>query len=356
MTTAIATKQNLSLRDWVESEPVKVSLEKVLPDKRIIGQFLMLARMQFSKTPQLAGCTRESVMQCLMQCGQFGLLPDGRHAHLIPYGDKCTFIMDYKGLIALASRNGITGIFAEVVYENDVFKTSIVLGEKQLVHEMAYGSERGKPRLFYSCAKINGTFDYEVMTLAEVEAIRNRSRAGKSGPWVTDFLEMGKKTVIRRHSKRWDITPELAAALAADDDQVEQEGDRFSRAKTVTASFGEDGGSPRVEETEGNKQPPSCEDGTETATETSPPSEPTNLSGDSYRVQDWKEFTGEKNGKPWKRTVFFLKDQAGTELEAATFSQTAVDDIVELSNSGPVRLKLEANSKGKGYNILEVVK
>jgi len=358
MNRELAPKQNLSLRDWVETDNVKLSLAKVLPDKRIISQFLMLARMSFAKTPALAACTKESVLQCLMQCGQFGLLPDGRHAHLIPYGDKCTMIIDYKGLVALASRNGITGIFAEVVYENDDFKVGVRNGQKELVHNYDAASDRGRPILFYSCATIGGVFDYEVMTLAEVEAIKNRSRAGKSGPWVTDFLEMGKKSVIRRQSKRWDITPELAAAIAADDDQVESEQDRFSRAKPVSARFGDDAGASQEKNTEGeqgdggNKHTTQPEDH-------APASEPSDEPApevEAYRVQDWKDFTGEKNGKAWKRTVFFLKDGAGNELEAATFSQTVADDVVAASNAGPVRLNLAKNAKGRGYDIVEVVK
>jgi len=60
------------------------------------------------------------------------------------------------------------------------------------------------------------------MTLAEVEAIRKRSRSGNVGPWQTDFDEMAKKTAIRRHSKRLTLSPEFAAALEKDDDRLEE--------------------------------------------------------------------------------------------------------------------------------------
>ena len=51
------------------------------------------------------------------------------------------------------------------------------------------------------------------MTKADVDAIRKRSKASGSGPWVTDYSEMGKKTVLRRMSKRWPLAPELAGAI-----------------------------------------------------------------------------------------------------------------------------------------------
>ena len=60
-----------------------------------------------------------------------------------------------------------------------------------------------------------------VMTKAEVEGIRNRSRAGKSGPWVTDFAEMAKKTVVRRLSKMLPLSSEIFRHVERDDDQFQ---------------------------------------------------------------------------------------------------------------------------------------
>jgi recombination protein RecT len=56
------------------------------------------------------------------------------------------------------------------------------------------------------------------MGLDEINAIRKRSRSGNSGPWVTDFAEMSKKTVVRRHSKRLPMSTDLDGVLREDDD------------------------------------------------------------------------------------------------------------------------------------------
>ncbi len=56
------------------------------------------------------------------------------------------------------------------------------------------------------------------MSKDEVEAIRKRSRSGSSGPWVTDWNEMAKKTVFRRHSKWLPLSPDLRDAIEKDED------------------------------------------------------------------------------------------------------------------------------------------
>jgi len=71
------------------------------------------------------------------------------------------------------------------------------------------------------------------MTKDEVTKIRHRSKAANNGPWVTDFDEMGKKTVFRRLSKWLQLSPEYRDALDADMDAMEEH--RFDSAKLAIA-------------------------------------------------------------------------------------------------------------------------
>ena len=76
------------------------------------------------KTPALMNCTPESLLQAMMLCSQAGLEPDGRLAHLIPYGNVVTVIFDYKGLVTLALRNGAKAVYGDKVCETDTFTGS----------------------------------------------------------------------------------------------------------------------------------------------------------------------------------------------------------------------------------------
>lgn len=183
-----------------------------------------LARLVLSacnRVPKLLECTPQSVLQCAITCSQYGVEPDGRHAHLIPYGAQCTLIVDWKGLVALGRRGGVEDIVPDTICENDEFVYYRDEAGTHFKHVPKFGN-RGSIIGAYSTAKIDGKFDVEVMTVDEIEGIRKRSRAGNSGPWQTDFGEMCKKTAIRRHSKRWPLAPEIAEAFNADDDKLNE--------------------------------------------------------------------------------------------------------------------------------------
>jgi recombination protein RecT len=128
-------------------------------------------------------------------------------------------IIDYKGLVALARRSGeISDIHADVVCANDEFVYSFG-SEGTLKHIPYIRGERGEVIAVYSFAKLkDGSSSYEVMSVKEIDAIRNRSRAKTSGPWVTDWNEMAKKTVFRRHSKWLPVSSEFQEAIDKDFD------------------------------------------------------------------------------------------------------------------------------------------
>jgi len=213
-----AVQAKRDVQALITSERARSEIAKVLPKHLTPERMTRVALTAMMKTPKLLECSQESLMNALLLCSQAGLEPDGRLAHLIPYGNACQVIFDYKGLITLALRNGAESVYADKVCENDFFEAGVVDGRKVLNHKPNWKKERGNPYCFYAVCKRENEVDFEVMSLDEVEAIRQRSRAKDSGPWMTDFDEMGKKTVLRRMSKRWDLLPEIRDVINADDD------------------------------------------------------------------------------------------------------------------------------------------
>jgi recombination protein RecT len=161
----------------------------------------------------------------MMTCSELGLEPDGRRAHLIPFGNECTLIVDYKGLVELAMRSGtVSSIFANIVCDADEFR--YLTGE--ITHEIDFRKPRGPMYAVYCIVAFkDGGKHTEVMTREDVDRIRARSKAGRQGPWVTDYDEMAKKTVFRRASKWITLSPEVQDALDRQDADPTPTGSRL---------------------------------------------------------------------------------------------------------------------------------
>lgn len=208
-----------TIRDLIASDKFKDQVSLALPKHCTPDRFARVALTALNRTPKLAECTQQSLLQCLMDLSALGLEPDGRRAHLIPYGDKATLVIDYKGLVELAIRSGeISTIHADVVCENDVFVFNMGRIEK---HEIDFKKPRGNMYAAYSHVVMkDGSVKDEVMGKEDIDAIRKRSRSANSGPWVTDYNEMAKKTSFRRCSKWLPLSAELREKIEKDDEPL----------------------------------------------------------------------------------------------------------------------------------------
>ena len=182
------------------------------------------AMLAIRKSPQLQRCTPESIVESVVNAAQLGVDPGGAlgEGYLVSYGEKCQLILGYQGMISIARRSGeVRTIEANIVCENDTFEFSLGSGAF-LTHRFDILSNRGSQRGAWAKAVLaDGSEQFEVMSLPEITIIRERSKASKSGPWVTDFAEMAKKTVIRRLFKR---LPKSLAMMSAVEHDNETDG------------------------------------------------------------------------------------------------------------------------------------
>lgn len=132
------------------------------------------------------------------------LNPALKESYLVPRGGKICLDISYMGLIKLATDTGsIEWVQAEIVKANDTFEYQGV--GKVPLHKMNPFSDRGETIGVYCVAKLStGECLSTIMSRAECDAIKDKSsQAAKSGPWVSFYEEMLKKTVIKRASKLW---------------------------------------------------------------------------------------------------------------------------------------------------------
>jgi len=216
-TTAVAPLRNL--RAYLEESLPRIAnaglAAHVTPERQVRVALTMATRQ-----PKLADCTPESFLMALIEAGQLGLEPGGvlGQAYLVPYGKTVQFIPGYRGLVDLCLRAGdVASVDARAVYDGDTFDYAFGLTEK-LEHVPCGESAPEKLTHVYVIFRLkDGGHKFDVMTRGEVEAIRKRSQAKNSGPWVTDYTAMSLKSVVKRGVKLLRMSPELGAAVAKDD-------------------------------------------------------------------------------------------------------------------------------------------
>jgi len=228
-------KPRLTLRDHLESPAFAEAVSKALPRHLKPDRFVRIAITTMNRIPKLAQCEQGSFLNSLLTLSQLGLEPDGRRAHLIPFENRkrgiveCQLIIDWKGLSELIYRSGIVStLHADIVRRGDIFKYSMgVLSEHVpyfLRDDAGKPNEAGEIFAAYSTATMkDGSRKTEVLSFDEIESVRRRSRAATSGPWVTDWNEMAKKTAFRRLSKWLPLSPEIRDAVEVDDDAIDIE-------------------------------------------------------------------------------------------------------------------------------------
>ena len=165
----------------------------------------MYAMQAMSNNTYLAATDPKSVASAVLGVAMSGLTlnPALGHAYLVPRKGKAVFQPGYQGLIYLLIKSKmVKQVEARVVHENDEF--SLEYGtDTRIVHKPAL-KDKGNIIGFYAIATDPTNSKYiEYMGADEVMANAMRSDMNKktntlTGAWQTDFVEMGRKTIIRR--------------------------------------------------------------------------------------------------------------------------------------------------------------
>lgn len=156
---------------------------------------------------------RQSVVNAIVNIAAIGisLNPAKKQAYLVPRDGKICLDISYMGLIDLAVQDSaVRWAKAELVYATDAF-TLNGAGVAPTHAYNPFAKDRGDIVGAYCVAKLpDGDYLTETMSIDDINSIRDRSSAWKAWidkqkkcPWVTDFGEMARKTVVKRASKYW---------------------------------------------------------------------------------------------------------------------------------------------------------
>lgn len=231
-----------SFRAFARSEKSQNALMSYFPSERDRARFTSAIITAVEQTPQIANCTYESVMSAGLKCVNYDFLPGGDlgDAYLIPFGNRCTVMLGYKGLIRLAQRSGkVKTLNMGVVREGQTVSTDFISGE------VTVGGVPKSPDAdalgYFAFIRLAGSGFEKTEYMTKQEAVAHAERYAKSsfdaatlakyetylktgegmseeevsklGVYYTNFDQMAQKNVMRRLLLRW-------APLSVSDNQM----------------------------------------------------------------------------------------------------------------------------------------
>lgn len=152
--------------------------------------------------PALEVCTRESIANALLDMVTQGLSPAKTQCYFIVYGTQLQLNRSYFGTQAVLKRlTGVKDIWANVIFDGDVFDYEIVGGREKLVKHETQFQNRDNPILgAYAVVQLeDGEEILTVMTKKEIDA--SWSQAKTKNVQNKFPQEMAKRTVINRAAK-----------------------------------------------------------------------------------------------------------------------------------------------------------
>lgn len=231
-----------TLVSLLRSPKVQAQMAMALPKSLTADRLTRIIITECRKTPALLNCSQESFLGSVLQCAQLGLEPGSAlgHCYLLPYGKTCQLIIGYRGMIDLARRSGqIASINAYCVHEADEFNYELGL-HPDIKHKPSPMADRGAITYVYAVAVLmGGGVQFEVMSRAEIEAVRKESKASKNGPWVTHWSEMARKTVVRKLFKYLPVS--IEAVRAVEIDERSDRGEALTENDFIDAAFTDKG-------------------------------------------------------------------------------------------------------------------
>ena len=197
---------------------------KSLPPQITSQKFVRTAHSYLLQNMNLLNTDRRTLYDAFMKCAIDGLLPDGREAAIVAYGDKAAYLPMVAGICKKVRQSGEIKTFnALIVHKNDEFKYWVDEMGEHFHHKINY-EEPGDPILTYAYASTKDDgFYFEMMTEKQMDQIEKMSKTNKiwKGPFRS---EMKRKSAIKRLAKyRLPMSTDLERMVNADNELFHQE-------------------------------------------------------------------------------------------------------------------------------------
>lgn len=197
------------------------NITAALPRHLNADRIIRLTLTAWSTTPSLQRCKPDSILASVIMACQMGLeIGVNGQGYLIAYGDRCTFVPGWKGLVALLNNTGRAVAWTGAVFEGDVW--DFELGSSPRCRHIPGPNSGDQDKLiaFYAVGQVNGAQlpVVESWTIARVKKhLAKYNKVGEKHYALkqnTDNMEMyGRKVVLLQVLKYMPVSIELTTAL-----------------------------------------------------------------------------------------------------------------------------------------------
>lgn len=208
------------IRSTMEAPEFRQQLKMALPPHIEVDKFIRVAITAVSQDNAIAN-NRPSFYTACLKAAADGLLPDGKEAAFVKFGDSVTYMPMISGILKKVRNSGeIAMIDSQIVYEHDKFTFRPGIDQAPIFEPNWFG-KRGAAIGVYAVAKTKeGSYFVEIMNKDQIAAIKNVARTktvwdGAFGP------EMWRKSAIRRLAKRLPVSTDIEQVIQRDDDLID---------------------------------------------------------------------------------------------------------------------------------------
>jgi recombination protein RecT len=228
----------LAIKEYGRSPEIIERFAEIV-GKHNAGGYVQSAILAVANNEALQKCTPQSIFASALRAATVQLLcePSLGQAYLVPFKDKATFIIGYKGLYQLALRTGkYRFINVSSIYEGELIFEDRFTGEVSLEGGKTSNTVIG----YLASFQLTSGFSKSLyMTVDEIHAHADKYSKSvnyATSPWKTNRVEMERKTVLRLLLSRYGYLDPKDALAISDDPEADES---LPEADNVTIIEGE---------------------------------------------------------------------------------------------------------------------
>ena len=211
------------------SELERPSVMDALPTDFNKARFVQNTVALVQENEQLSHIPQAKLVPALLKGAYLGLDFFNKECYAVPYGQQVQFMPSYTGMVKLAkrfSKRPLTDIYGHVVRDGDEFESGMEDGHEYVRFKPKPFNEGAIVGAFAVAQFADGGIKVEVMSKAQLDAVKRMSKAQSGTAWKFFPDEMYRKSVIRRLCKGIDLdmeNVEQARIMRADEEAEEVE-------------------------------------------------------------------------------------------------------------------------------------